>query len=115
MNNKKLAELIYTKKFTIENPGASTANLALDPVTLAIIIELITQLIGCFQSRGASVHNNLQNPGFFDRLGLRRRIFFAMGFSLYRKEGRAMYNSMISTGRTLTSSDIQQLLQGRDG
>ncbi len=116
MNKENLAEKIYKNKFIIENPGASTADLFLDPVSIALILELVKQVMSCMQSRsGNSVWNSVQHPGFFDRLVLRRQVFRTLGFSEYRKTGHITYKAVLRTGHSLTMAEVNSLLVGDQG
>lgn len=118
MNIKELSENVCREKIKIENPGMNTDGIAIDPATIMLIIKMVTKLVDCMKSRNENVNsaqNVIQNPNFFDTIRTKAIVFRTVGFKKYRREGKAIMQSLRQTGNSLTLNNISDLLEGDQG
>jgi hypothetical protein len=112
MKLEYFAKRVAVEKSMIENNNA--APVAIDPATIMLITSISIKIIKCLVKRyghnAEKVKENIDNPGFRDKVGLKRAIIMAIGWRRYRKDGASILEALLKTGGKLRIDDIYTLL-----
>lgn len=103
MNLQQLAERIS------ENTHKENNNYGIDPVTISIIITIVTNLIKLWWACRSenSIKSELQNPSFVFKLLLKREI----RKQARRQERAALYGAFMDVTPQLTDQDIDNIIK----
>ena len=88
-------------------------NAALDPATLQAFIELILQVIQAIKNCRATPPDAaimVSRPTMWQKMVVRQTVRRNMSFREYRDSGEQVVDALLKTGKTVSQSEIEQLL-----
>jgi len=107
-----ISKRIYTRLQSKVSPEEN--HIAVDPVTMIIIIQIVTLLIRTLQNckNGASLKSTFTDPTRVDKFILKRIIRKELGWFKNLLEGKHYYNSILEeSSREVTIKEIEYLIR----
>lgn len=93
-------------------------NAALDPAMIAVIMQIVTQLIDMFKNckkKPADVPPAIKNPSVWERIVVRQQAIATMGRREFRQNGGSeLVDSVFAAGKDLTTPDVQKMFDEAD-
>lgn len=83
----------------------------LDPTTIFVFVDLISQFIAAFQNCKSpkEAHSDMKSPGLFQRLATRRMVRDTMSAKDFRAKGDEIIQGIYDLGQEVTLSEVEEL------
>ncbi len=89
----------------------SPDNAVLDPTTIFVFVDLISQFIAAFQNCKSpkEAHEDMKNPRLFQRLATRRMVRDSMSAKDFRTKGDEIIQGIYEVGQEVTLNEVEEL------
>jgi len=104
-----MSDLDVVAKRVASHAAAKNNEYGIDPVTISIIISIVTNLIKLWWTckSQSKIRSELQNPSWLFRLFLKREIRKQVG----RKNKEALFGAFLDVAPTLSEKEITNILK----